>query len=87
MLKSDYDLALCFAKEYVRTQGTVRSVANVYNVSKSTVHRLLNEFMANAEDEDLKLALRVKKLIEKNKSERHLRGGNVIKERFAKMNK
>lgn len=84
MFESEYALALCLAKEYVRTQGTIRSVADRYNVSKSKVHNLLSEFVTSAEGEDLKLALRVKSLIEKNKAERHSRGGKTTKEKYLK---
>lgn len=85
MLTSEYELARCLAYEYVRTQGTVRSVGRKFCISKTNVHRLISEFIISAKKEDLELAVKAKMLILKNKSERHFRGGNATKAKFEKM--
>ena len=56
----------------VENNATVRSTAAVFGVGKSTVHKdvtvALKEIVANLYGE-------VKKVLEKNLSERHIRGG------------
>lgn len=54
------------------TQGTVRSVALIHGVSKSTVHKDLTERLIQI---DKQLYEKVRQLLEYNKSVRHLRGG------------
>ncbi len=78
-----YNLSLYLANKYVQTQGTIRSIAKMYNMPKSSVHRLLNEFITSAKGEDLKLALRVKILIEKNKKEKYLNKYNLQRNDFS----
>lgn len=71
--------------EYViENKSTVRSTAQYFGVSKSTVHK------------DLSLKLKfinpnlyneVKKILEINKSERHLRGGEATRQKYLKKHK
>lgn len=56
------------------TEETVRSAAKVYKVSKSTVHKDLTERL---EKIDRGLFKQVSGVLEKNKAERHIRGGNA----------
>lgn len=63
----------------LETQATVRQAAQVFNVSKSTVHKDMTERLPSLNKE---LAAKVKKVLEFNKSERHLRGGEATKRKY-----
>lgn len=69
--------------EYIKeNNATVRSTASVFHVSKSTVHKDVSERLKTEEPE---LYLQVKEVLEKNKSERHIRGGMATKEKYKKI--
>lgn len=68
--------------EYLIEKGaTVRAVAYAFSVSKSTVHKDITEKL-----EQINPALydRVRRILEKNKSERHLRGGEATRIKYMK---
>ena len=65
----------------VEHQTTVRGVAAVFGISKSTVHKDVAE---NLRREDRSLYEEVRKLLDKNREERHLRGGEATKQKYAK---
>lgn len=68
--------------EYILDTGaTVRAAAKVFKVSKSTVHKDVSERLKVEEPE---LYLQVKEILEKNKSERHIRGGMATKAKYKK---
>ena len=59
--------------EYIiDNEATVRSTAKVYGISKSTVHQDVTVRLAKV---DPHLAGKVKEVLQKNKDERHMRGG------------
>lgn len=62
------------------TGGTVRSAASHFGVSKSTVHKDVTERL---EQIDRLLYLRVREVLDVNKAERHLRGGDATKRKYA----
>ena len=78
-------------KEYIRkrvldlstyileSQATVRQAAGVFGVSKSTVHKDLTERLPRISRE---MARQVKRVLEKNKAERHLRGGEATRRKY-----
>ncbi len=69
------------AAEYIIEKGaTVRSAAKKFGVSKSTVHKDVSERLRYLNPD---LYLKVKAVLEKNKSERHIRGGIATKEKYA----
>ena len=71
------------AAEYIIENGaTVRSAAKKFGVSKSTVHKDVSERLRHLNSE---LYFEVKAVLEKNKQERHLRGGKATKEKYAKL--
>ena len=71
------------AAEYIIENGaTVRSAAKKFGVSKSTVHKDVSERLRRLNP---KLYIEVKAVLEKNKQERHLRGGKATKEKYAKL--
>ena len=66
--------------EYIAETGaTVRAAAKVFGVSKSTVHKDVTERLVK---DDPVLYKRVKAVLEKNKSERHIRGGLATKRKY-----
>ena len=66
----------------LETQATVRQAANLFNVSKSTVHKDMTERLPSLNKE---LAQKVKQILEYNKSERHLRGGEATRRKYKEM--
>ena len=61
---------------------TVRGVAKEFGVSKSTVHKDVTVILKKV---DKALYAEVKGVLEKNKQERHLRGGEATKKKYEKM--
>ncbi|MEW6727517.1 sporulation transcriptional regulator SpoIIID [Desulforudis sp. 1088] len=61
------------------TNATVRQAAMVYKVSKSTVHKDMTERLPAL---DKKLAQKVRLVLEFNKAERHLRGGEATRRKY-----
>lgn len=66
------------------TKATVRQTAKIYGVSKSTVHKDVTERLLKIDPE---LAKRVKEVLEFNKAERHIRGGEATRRKYEKMKK
>ena len=67
----------------VETGATVRHTASVYGISKSTVHK---DITVSLEKKNSALAIEVKKVLEKNKNERHLRGGEATRKKYMMLN-
>jgi len=83
----DYQIRLRVLKTtdiFLSDKSTVREVAKKVDCSKSTVHKDLTERLPLL---DKDLYVDVKKLLEYNKSIRHLRGGEATKKRFLDANK
>ncbi|MBT9259129.1 MAG: sporulation transcriptional regulator SpoIIID [Clostridiales bacterium] len=58
---------------------TVREAAKKFGVSKSTVHKDVTERLPKVNPE---LAEKVRKVLEVNKAERHLRGGEATRRKY-----
>ncbi|NLA58035.1 MAG: sporulation transcriptional regulator SpoIIID [Firmicutes bacterium] len=65
----------------INTKATVRQAARVFGVSKSTVHKDMTERLPRVNEE---LAAQVKKVLEINKAERHIRGGEATRKKYRK---
>ena len=66
--------------EYIKKHGaTVRSTAGVFNISKSTVHKDVTERL---KIKNPNLYADVKKVLDINKSERHIRGGLATRRKY-----
>lgn len=63
----------------LETQATVRQAAQVFNVSKSTVHKDMTERLPSLNKQ---LAQEIKNILEFNKAERHLRGGEATRRKY-----
>ena len=73
--------AISLAKHIIQTNQTVRQTADVYGVSKSTVH---NDVSKKLQKIDFALYQKVQKILAKNFAEKHIRGGQSTKEKFLK---
>ena len=76
--------AIVVAKYILEKNTTVRQTAKTFGVSKSTIHKDVTERL---EEINPTLAKEVKMVLEKNKSERHIRGGMATKLRYEKETK
>ncbi|MGI5874171.1 MAG: sporulation transcriptional regulator SpoIIID [Bacillota bacterium] len=63
----------------LESRGTVRQTASVFGVSKSTVHKDLTERLPLLNEA---IAGRVREILEVNKAERHIRGGEATKRKY-----
>ncbi len=63
----------------VKNKATVRAAAKVFGISKSTVHM---DVAQRLERFDPYLYLQVRKVLEVNKAQRHIRGGLATKEKY-----
>lgn len=68
------------AKYIIKNWATVRETAFVFKVSKSTVYKDVAERL---KEYDIKLAQGVYKVLMKNKTERHIRGGKATKIKYS----
>ena len=67
--------------EYLVThQTTVRDTAKHFGISKSTVHKDIRERLKYADPE---LYISAVKVLDKNKRERHIRGGLATKNKYS----
>ncbi len=67
--------------EYIaQTGATVRETAKIFLYSKSTVHKDVTERLKKFDKE---LYRRVKKVLNKNLAERHIRGGLATKRKYS----
>jgi len=68
----------------IDTRATVRQVAKIFGVSKSTVHKDITERLPLV---NRSLAQDIKNILEHNKSERHLRGGEATRLKYQTIKK
>lgn len=64
------------------TGATVRKTAKTFHFSKSTIHKDVTERLSET---DADLYEKVKKILDKNLAERHIRGGNATRAKYLKM--
>ncbi len=69
------------AEFIAETGATVRATAKIFLSSKSTVHKDVTERLQLIDKE---LYKRVRKVLDKNLSERHIRGGEATKRKYKK---
>ena len=63
----------------VENSATIRTAANYFGISKSTVHKDLQERLPRC---NKALFIQVKRLLEENKAQRHIRGGAATKRKY-----
>ena len=80
-VKAAIEKRVLAAAEYIAETGsTVRQTARVLGVSKSTVHKDMETRLPRRSDA---LAREVAAVFARNKAERHLRGGEATRRRYA----
>lgn len=67
----------------INTGDTIRGIAKIYRVSKSTVHKDLNERLFDLDDD---LYKRVAYILKYHIDIRHLRGGESTRQKYLKLN-
>ena len=74
--------AMEIARYIIDNNTTVRQAAKHFGISKSTVHKDVTERLAQINSG---LASEVRKVLDVNKQERHIRGGLATKEKYLHM--
>ena len=69
------------AQYLIDNKATVRETAKRFGISKSTVHKDLTDKLYKI---NLFLYNEVDKILQMNKSERHIRGGEATKQKYIK---
>lgn len=77
--ESDRERCVVLASYLVENRATVRATAQRFGISKSTVHKDVTERL---ETINKTLARQARKVLDINKSERHIRGGMATKEKY-----
>ena len=72
--------AVALAHYIIENNATVRQAAGAFGVSKSTVHM---DITGRLPQINMSLAAQARKILDVNKSERHIRGGMATKEKYA----
>ena len=72
------------SKYIINNKKTVREVAKIFNVSKSTVHKDMQERLIEI---DLGLYKKVEDVFQYHKNIRHLNGGEATKQKYLKLKK
>ena len=63
----------------IENNATVRAAAQHFGISKSTVHKDLSQRLPHCRKS---LYIQVRKVLDVNKAQRHLRGGMATKEKY-----
>jgi putative DeoR family transcriptional regulator (stage III sporulation protein D) len=80
-ISSNKERCVILASYMLENECTVRAAAKKYGISKSTVHK---DVTYNLKKINPELYFKTQKLLNKNKQERHLRGGEATKQKFLK---
>lgn len=65
----------------IETESTVRAAAEHFGISKSTVHKDLSQRLPHY---DPALYMQVRQILDRNKLERHIRGGLATQRKYRK---
>jgi putative DeoR family transcriptional regulator (stage III sporulation protein D) len=74
--------AISLAHYIIDSKDTVRGAAKKFGVSKSTVHKDISQRLERI---NYGLYIEVRKVLDENKAERHIRGGLATKRKYEKM--
>lgn len=79
-MKNSIEERACDLAVYIiENKATVRSAAKQFGISKSTVHKDLSERLEHI---NRALYVQVKEVMDLNKAERHIRGGNATRKKY-----
>ncbi|MBE6666981.1 MAG: stage III sporulation protein D [Ruminococcaceae bacterium] len=76
---SGKERCIILATYLVENKATVRKVATHFGISKSTVHK---DITNNLKRINTELYLQAKEILEINKKERHIRGGEATRQKY-----
>ena len=80
-ISSGKERCVVLATYLVENKATVRSVASHFGISKSTVHKDITQYLRKINPP---LYAEVKAVLDQNKKERHLRGGEATRLKYGK---
>ncbi len=72
------------AEYIIDKKATVRNTAKYFGISKSTVHKDITERLMTFNPT---LAGQVREVLDENKAERHIRGGQATKNKYKELSK
>ena len=72
--------AIALAHYIIDSKDTVRGAAKKFGISKSTVHKDVSERLVHI---NKALAVEVRRILDENKAERHIRGGMATKLKYS----
>ncbi len=79
-MQEDFEQRIFLEARYIiENNATVRATGKVFHLGKSTVHKDVTERLERL---DYELFLEVKAVLQKNLSERHIRGGLATKRKY-----
>lgn len=79
-ISSIEERAIVLAQYIIDSKDTVRGAAKKFGVSKSTVHKDIASRLLKI---NYSLAMEVRKVLDENKAERHIRGGMATKLKYS----
>lgn len=82
MIKRINERVLNEANHINETHDTIRKTAEIYGMSKSTVH---NDMAVKLRWIDNALYLQTRKILQENFEEKHIRGGQATKKKYEMM--
>lgn len=80
MIRAEQNRCVVLGEYIAENKATVRACAKAFGISKSTVHKDVSTRLRAA---DPSLFSQVKEVLEQNKRERHIRGGEATKKKYA----
>ena len=78
-ISSEKERCVLLANYLIENQATVRAAAARFGISKSTVHKDVTQVLPRV---NRALYIHVKEVLDKNKQERHLRGGMATRQKY-----
>ncbi len=82
--ENDQERCVILGHYIVENNATVRAAAKQFGISKSTVHQDITVKLAQVNP---KLHDEVKEVLDRNKQERHIRGGQATKKKYAELSR
>ena len=73
---------LTLSNYIIESGATVRQTAHKYGISKSTVHKDVTERLPQLSEVT---AARVRSILDQNKAQRHLRGGEATRQKYLQL--
>lgn len=66
----------------IETEKTIRELTDIFNVSKSTIHKDISERLKKI---DIELFNKVNKVLQKHLNIRHIKGGEATRKKYKKL--